>query len=83
MGFTFAVVQFPSLCALGQEAVQKELRMLGWYIIGGRGALALGQGATVKKEEVCMHVCFLMCLFAGVMGSRGLHWPQSSRHMSA
>lgn len=83
MGFTFAMVQLPSLCALGQEVVQKEPRILGWYIIGGRGDLALGQGATVKREEVCMYMYVLMYLFAGVRGSRSLHWHQSSRHISA
>lgn len=60
-----AVAQF--VCS-GSGGGTKRTGILGRYIIGGRGALALGQGATVKREEVCVYMYFLTCLFSGVEG---------------
>lgn len=51
--------------------------ILGRCIIGGRGALASGQGATVKRDEVFVYMYVLMCLFSVVGASRSLHWLQS------
>lgn len=40
----------------GSGTIEKELANWGLYIIGEGVALALGQGATVIREEVCVCV---------------------------
>lgn len=72
----FSMWRLEFVCS-GSGTIEKELANWGLYIIGEGVALALGQGATVIREEVCVcvYMCVLMCLFSGGLS---LHWPHCS-----